>query len=740
MLAVTTLKDFGGLPRELTAVGSRIYFALDSGVDGHLSYVNLVEYNVKTGKQRSITKEGGKKFGQTQYYLSERDGALIIREKRSAESYESNYWRVAAGEVTAKPIDAPAIASETPAVEPLPVRPRAPSRQLTEVQSMSLLDANRYVFIARDAGKSRIFTCGLDGRNVKKLDVPVAPGAGDFRRFADVAVASGGRLVVTYDTRITHGYVLFTRGTASTTVHVPGTISALKFGVGLVAARHGRVLMEDASINASYLSSTDGTLEGTRELGRSYTQRTAWLGDKIVMAKTGLNYLVEDADPEAKGGYVAPGGSGSGVTQIASTYESKSASSYDFANDQFEEIGPLTDVALMQPMGTRLLLSGARAADDVGGINGNNSGYSESFLTDGTSAATIFAFKAWRLPVVAGGRVVFADSPLSSTLNIYSTAEGYVQGRVASNLATGGPGSEALVGVSLFLDRNSDGVRQDDELLTKTTDSGRYLFERVPAGEYTVRVADAPTRFAETQDAPVVRTKRASTRTVDLVVADRRKIYGVRGYVSGLNSTRQDAADAVGAIVYVDRNRNGSRDVGEAQQLVNAYGYFELNGLRAGSYKIGLELPAGDEFSLGGAKSSVGVVLSQHRLISQGNRAFLDEWYGKLAWTPAHRRVTFVFADAEWNNRIAVPGATAFIDDDRDGTLDEGEMSFLFPDPRNSQSNSYYGAVVAKRVSRGTHLLRVLVPKESGMLPRTQDVEFTVGDVNKTVRIYVRYA
>lgn len=107
MLAVTTLKDFGGLPRELTAVGPYVYFALDSGVDGHLSYVNLVEYNVKTGKQRSITKEGEEKFGQTQYYLSERDGALIVKEERSQDSFTYDYWRVPLGKTTATRIEAP---------------------------------------------------------------------------------------------------------------------------------------------------------------------------------------------------------------------------------------------------------------------------------------------------------------------------------------------------------------------------------------------------------------------------------------------------------------------------------------------------------------------------------------------------------------------------------------------------------------------------------------------------------
>lgn len=242
--------------------------------------------------------------------------------------------------------------------------------------------------------------------------------------------------------------------------------------------------------------------------------------------------------------------------------------------------------------------------------------YSESYLTDGTSAGTFFAFKAWRLPVVSADRVIFSDSPLSSTLSLYSTSTGYVQGRVTSQMAPSGPNAEGLVGVSLFLDRNDDGVRQDDEMLTKSSEFGRYLFEGVPAGAHTVRVADAPTRFAETHEVPTVQTKRNSTRTADLVVADRRKIYGVTGHVSGRNARSGEYASAMGGMVYIDRNRNGARDAGEAYSEIDEDGYFVVDGLRAGSYQLGLELPEGGGFAIDPGLELQRVVVSQQRVDS----------------------------------------------------------------------------------------------------------------------------
>ncbi len=367
MLAVTPLKDFGGLPRELTGVGSYVYFALDSGVDGHLSYVDLVEYNLTTGTQRSIVKSGGKKFGQTQYYLSERDGALIVKEERSQNSFMYDYWRVPQGKTTATRIDAPSAEDSTPQVsEPVPIRPRAPSRRLTEIHSMTALDANRYVFIARDAGKSRLFTVGLDGRGVKQLDVPVSATHGAFVRFTDVAVAAEGRLVVTYDTASRKGLALYSNGTQATTVQAPPSVYGERSGLRLIAERRGRVLMAQGSISADTLISTDGTAEGTRDLGASYLGRTAWLGDTLIMARTGLDYSQEELDPESLGGYVAPGGYTSGVTRFVNVYQSQEAAAYDFANDRFEVVSPLTDVALMQPFSARMLISGAPRADDNG--------------------------------------------------------------------------------------------------------------------------------------------------------------------------------------------------------------------------------------------------------------------------------------------------------------------------------------------------------------------------------------
>lgn len=279
--------------------------------------------------------------------------------------------------------------------------------------------------------------------------------------------------------------------------------------------------------------------------------------------------------------------------------------------------------------------------------------------------------------------VHMAERPLGRNPNVsfgvFPVESGVIEGRVWTDLDGDGtrdvnaPGCEDCAepfrrGVTVYLDQNQNG-RLDmlTDAFVQTDEHGRYRFEALPTGTYSVLV---DTRLGEAQTHPANRweisvAKNQTVRDVNFGYALAGTISGTVFHDTNSNGQIDQGEHGLGDwIVFIDENSDGELNEGEEFRSTDQNGNYAFT-LPAGTYQITQAIPAGWDAS---SISSHAIELQQaeHRDVDFSNRGALR----------VHGNVW-----GDWNsNQIVDPGELGssstklFLDSNQNQVLDPGEI------------------------------------------------------------------
>ena len=155
------------------------------------------------------------------------------------------------------------------------------------------------------------------------------------------------------------------------------------------------------------------------------------------------------------------------------------------------------------------------------------------------------------------------------------------------------PGERGLVGHKVFIDRNGDGVCNKTELWTRTSSTGSYQFNLLPAGVYTVRVVGVGGQRASTPESFRVRVP-AEGRVSRYLGRTGKVLISGTVYLDANRNGTMDAGESglEGLTIFDDRIVNGVVDLidtfAEPIAQTDAHGRFEFTTLDAGTYTLGV--------------------------------------------------------------------------------------------------------------------------------------------------------
>jgi hypothetical protein len=164
-------------------------------------------------------------------------------------------------------------------------------------------------------------------------------------------------------------------------------------------------------------------------------------------------------------------------------------------------------------------------------------------------------------------------------------------------------GEGPLRGYKVFLDRNNDGVCNKNETWTRASSSGRYQFDFLPAGKYTVRIVGVERRRASTPERVRVSVTPGAT-TIRYFGRTEKVLLGGTVYIdanqNGVIEGGESGA-AAGWTAFVDVNTNGVRDDDELTTVTDELGRFLFSTLDAGTHRVRVVPRAGYQTSPPGA-------------------------------------------------------------------------------------------------------------------------------------------
>ncbi len=239
--------------------------------------------------------------------------------------------------------------------------------------------------------------------------------------------------------------------------------------------------------------------------------------------------------------------------------------------------------------------------------------------------------------------------------------------------ASAGPGLE---NVPVFLDTNDNGSLDNGEPQQKTNAQGYYVFDELPAGNYTVRMILPGTDWIYISAATWQATLGTDTITegVDFGVAHLSSIKGIAFEdIDADGFQDQGEMPQANWRIYVDANDNTKLDAGEPNALTDAEGKYVLNFLRPGAIVVREVSQSGWQTSSPFEGAWRAILLSDEK--AEGVN-FGNSRHGTIAGT--------VFEDGTGDGvpdgykDAPLSGWTVFEDADNDGVFDNTSTTINF--------------------------------------------------------------
>jgi hypothetical protein len=307
--------------------------------------------------------------------------------------------------------------------------------------------------------------------------------------------------------------------------------------------------------------------------------------------------------------------------------------------------------------------------------------YQFSNLPQGDSVARVVLPVGWRMSAPKFGYTVVGpvngiDDVTDINFGVTTTVQ--IAGTVYNDTAGTGTRDITEAGVpgwDVFLDANNNGVLDAGEQNVVTDAQGGYVFDNLPANNYTVRlVPQAGFRITGPNSQTYSTNIPAGSvwRNTDFGVTATDAISGSVYIDANANGTF-DAGDLnlPNWTVYIDSNNNGVLDAGETSTKTDANGNYSFLALpNAAVFHLRVNAPAG---------WSITQPISQsYDQVMQPGQALASEVFGLR---PASTSVGFSGKIFQDNNRDGVqqlgePGLAgwiAYIDTNQNGVLDPGE-------------------------------------------------------------------
>ncbi|HEX4794932.1 MAG TPA: FG-GAP-like repeat-containing protein [Humisphaera sp.] len=188
----------------------------------------------------------------------------------------------------------------------------------------------------------------------------------------------------------------------------------------------------------------------------------------------------------------------------------------------------------------------------------------------------------------------------TTTVYAYKPAPAAISGTLFNDANSNGvldKGEKPLVSRVVFIDTNKNGKPDAGEITTTTKTNGTYSFKNLLPGSY--RIADVlPARWRRTN--PVIGyydlNLRAGQSVTGRNFAETQNVLVTGVVFNDLNGNgKQDSGETgiAGMTVYIDRNKNGKLNPGEASTITAADGSYNFKTLVAGSYRVAQVLPTG---------------------------------------------------------------------------------------------------------------------------------------------------
>jgi hypothetical protein len=232
-------------------------------------------------------------------------------------------------------------------------------------------------------------------------------------------------------------------------------------------------------------------------------------------------------------------------------------------------------------------------------------------------------------------------------------------------------------GKTMYLDLNTNGVKDTGEPTSTTDTNGNYSFTGLDAGEYFVRRDGLPSGFRLSTPAPgfydVILGDGESATDKNFGSTSNALISGVVFEDANNNGARDGGEVGVsGVTVYADINTNGTFDAGDKSTVTDASGNWSVHELGAGTYQLRVIPGTGFQQTLPASNGAINVTVSGGQIVS-------NELFGiRASATGSISGHYFGDSDGDgiWDtNESAQPGKVMYIDANNNGVKDTGETT-----------------------------------------------------------------
>ena len=254
-----------------------------------------------------------------------------------------------------------------------------------------------------------------------------------------------------------------------------------------------------------------------------------------------------------------------------------------------------------------------------------NNGAETVFINNGFTASNVINWKQFTKSFTATGSsttLTFTNAQINAfteldNVSVTAITSGAISGTVFNDINGNGAtdGSDAgMAGITVFVDKNKNGVLDTGETHTLTSSAGKYTFSNLPIAAYSVRAVIPATYRASTANPNSVNLSGA-TATANFHLSQTALISGNVFHDANGNKLKDSGeAGQAGVVVYLDLDNNGVFDFLDVKTTTDTSGNYQFV-VPFGTYVVREVAPKG----LAQSTPTLTLTLKQAQISSNNN-------------------------------------------------------------------------------------------------------------------------